>query len=195
MTWRSRRSPPAGWPVLRAILPMAAHVISEARTDAKVLAAYLDAHQDLCARRRAEIAPVDVGPLAELWADVLKPEFERVSWMLSAATRSSGASFVTTRKRLQRLVGDVAANALTAGLGGRHGQLASLGLLDGLEQLADGVIDRKPSMIITATAGRTSSSCRCPDPPRTPAGSRPSWRSGRQRTADYGHAGRAGGPA
>ena len=73
---------------------------------------------------------------------MLKPEFDRVSWMLSAATRSSGASFVTTRKRLQRLVGDAAANALTAGLGGRHGQLASLGLLDGLDQLADGEIDR-----------------------------------------------------
>ena len=129
--------------VLRAILPMAAHVIGEARRDSRVLAAYLDAHQELCARRRAEIALVDSGPdLAELWADVLKPEFERVSWMLSAATRSSGASFITTRKRLQGLVGDVAANALTAGLGGRHGQLASLGLLDGLEQLADGVIDR-----------------------------------------------------
>ena len=129
--------------VLRAILPMAAHVIGEARRDSRVLAAYLDAHPDLCARRRAEVALVDSGPdLAELWADVLKPEFERVSWMLSAATRSSGASFVTTRKRLQRLAGDEAANALTAGLGGRHGRLASLGLLDGLEQLADGVIDR-----------------------------------------------------
>jgi pyruvate,water dikinase len=62
--------------------------------------------------------------------------------MLSAATRSSGASFITTRKRLQSLVGDAAANALTAGLGGQAGQLASLGLLDGLEQLAAGEIDR-----------------------------------------------------
>ena len=35
-----------------------------------------------------------------------------------------------------------AANALTAGLGGQAGQLASLGLLDGLEQLAAGEIDR-----------------------------------------------------
>ena len=129
--------------VLRAILPMAAHVIGEARRDSRVLAAYLEAHPALCARRRAEIALVDSGPdLAGLWTDVLKPEFERVSWMLSAATRSSGASFVTTRKRLQALVGDSAANALTAGLGGRHGRLASLGLLDGLERLADGTIDR-----------------------------------------------------
>jgi phosphohistidine swiveling domain-containing protein len=62
--------------------------------------------------------------------------------MLSAATRSSGASFVTTRKRLQRLLGDAGANALTSGLGGEDGQLASLGLLDGLDQLARGEIDR-----------------------------------------------------
>ena len=45
--------------VLRAILPMAAHVIGEARRDSRVLAAYLDAHPELCARRRAEIALVD----------------------------------------------------------------------------------------------------------------------------------------
>ncbi len=83
------------------------------------------------------------GPeLADLWAEVLDPEFNRVSWMLSAATRSSGASFVTTRKRLQQLVGDAAANALTSGLGGPHGQLASMGLLEGLDQLARGEIDR-----------------------------------------------------
>ena len=62
--------------------------------------------------------------------------------MLSAATRSSGASFITTRKRLQSLVGDAAANLLTAGLGAQAGQLASLGLLDGLEQLVAGEIDR-----------------------------------------------------
>ena len=80
--------------------------------------------------------------LAELWDDVISPEFHHASWMLSAATRSSGASFVTTRKRLQRLVGDAAANALTAGLGSQAGQLASLGLLDGLELLATGEIDR-----------------------------------------------------
>jgi rifampicin phosphotransferase len=129
--------------ILRAVLPMALHVLGEARRDAKVLDAYLSEHPALCDRRRAEIAavakPVE---LAELWTDVLSLEFHRVSWMLSAATRSSGASFVTTRRRLQNLVGDAAANALTAGLGGQAGQLASLGLLDGLEKVAAGEIGR-----------------------------------------------------
>jgi pyruvate,water dikinase len=129
--------------ILRAVLPMALHVLGEARRDVKVLDAYLAGHPALCDRRRAEIAAVsNPVELADLWTEVLSPEFHRVSWMLSAATRSSGASFITTRKRLQRLVGDAAANALTAGLGGQAGQLASLGLLDGLEQLAAGEIDR-----------------------------------------------------
>ncbi len=130
--------------ILRAIGPMAVHVLREARRDMKVLDAYLVAHPDLCDRRRAEVDRVeDPWALAQLWIDTLNPEFHRVSWMLSAATRSSGASFVTTRMRLQRLLGEAGANALTSGLGGgRAGQLASLGLLDGLDQLARGEIDR-----------------------------------------------------
>ncbi|HEX5383671.1 MAG TPA: PEP-utilizing enzyme, partial [Propionibacteriaceae bacterium] len=130
--------------IIRAVLPMALHVLREARRDVKLLAAYLAAHPALCDRRRAEIGAVATPvELADLWMDVLSREFDRVSWMLSAATRSSGASFITTRKRLQRLVGDAAANALTAGLRAQAGQLASLGLLDGLEQLAAGEIDRE----------------------------------------------------
>ena len=129
--------------IIRAVLPMALHVIGEARRDARRLDAYLAEHPALCDRRRADIAAVDSPvELADLWIEVLSPEFHRVSWMLSAATRSSGASFITTRKRLQSLVGDAAANALTAGLGAQAGQLASLGLLEGLEQLAAGEIDR-----------------------------------------------------
>src|SRR5215203_1161454 len=129
--------------IIRAVLPMALHVIGEARRDARVLDAYLADHPAVCDRRRADIAEVDLPvELADLWTEVLSPEFHRVSWMLSAATRSSGASFITTRKRLQSLVGDAAANALTAGLGSQAGQLASLGLLDGLEQIAAEEIDR-----------------------------------------------------
>jgi rifampicin phosphotransferase len=129
--------------IIRAVLPMALHVLGEARRDARVLETYLAAHPALCDRRRAQIAAISTPvELADLWTEVLNPEFHRVSWMLSAATRSSGASFITTRKRLQRLLGDAGANALTAGLAGEAGQLASLGLLDGLDQLAAGEIDR-----------------------------------------------------
>ena len=128
--------------VLRAVLPMALHVLSEARRDARRLDEYLADHPERCEARRADIAAVtDAAALGRLWTDLCEPEFHRVSWMLSAATRSSGASFVTTRARLQRLVGDADANALLAGLGGAAGPLASLGLLDGLDQLARGEVD------------------------------------------------------
>ena len=130
--------------ILRGVLPMAIHVLGEAQRDKKILNRYLADHPRRCEQRRAQIAATtSCDELAQLWTDVLDPEFNRVSWMLSAATRSSGASFVTTRKRLQRLVGDAAANALTAGLGAQAGQLASLGLLDGLDQLARAEIDRE----------------------------------------------------
>jgi phosphohistidine swiveling domain-containing protein len=130
--------------ILRGALPMTLHVIGEARRDKKILNAYLADHPRRCEKRCAEIAAVtSADELALLWTEVLDPEFNRVSWMLSAATRSSGASFVTTRRRLQRLAGDAAANALTAGLGPKAGELASLGLLDGLDQLAKGEIDRE----------------------------------------------------
>ena len=64
-----------------------------------------------------------------------------MSKMLSAATRSSGASFVTTRKRLQEMVGPAGANAVTADLGSGTDQLASLDLLKGLDLLDAGTID------------------------------------------------------
>ena len=74
--------------------------------------------------------------LAELWSSTLEPEFHRVSWMLSAATRSAaGRRSSPPGSGCRRLVGPAGANAVTAGLGGGSRQLASLGLLDGLEQL------------------------------------------------------------
>lgn len=134
---------PAHWlKVATSVVPMGLHVLSEAQRLARKLDGYLAEHPALCLRRRAEIAAVaEPRELAALWRTTLAPEFHKISKMLSAATRSSGASFVTTRKRLQEMVGPAGANAVTAGLGGEAGDLASLDLLTGLEQLDAGRID------------------------------------------------------
>jgi rifampicin phosphotransferase len=134
---------PASWAkVMRSVVPVALHVLSEAHRDVRKLDDYLATHPALCLRRRREIAEVDdPETLADLWTSTLEPEFHRVSKMLSAATRSSGASFVTTRKRLEEMVGPAGANAVIAGLGGGRDQLASLDLLKGLDQLDAGRID------------------------------------------------------
>ena len=136
------RVPASRLAVLRGVLPLALHVVHEARRDVKVLAAYLSRHPDLCARRMADIARAEApSELARLWTETLEPEFHRVSWMLSAATRSSGLSFVLTGPRLERLVGPAAANILTGGLASPTDPLASLGLIEGLDQVARGEID------------------------------------------------------
>ncbi|MDN5762588.1 MAG: pyruvate, phosphate dikinase, partial [Microlunatus sp.] len=134
---------PAGWlTVMRSVVPMARHVLSEVQRDVRKLDGYLAAHPALCARRRQEIAEIDdPNALVRLWTATLDPEFRKASLMLSAATRTSGASFVSTRKRLQGLVGPAGANAVTAGLGGSSGQLASMGLIEGLAELDAGTID------------------------------------------------------
>ena len=127
--------------VLRAVLPVALHVLSEARIDVLRLHSYLAAHPELCLRRRRSIESVrSARALATMWRKTLLPEFEQVSKMLSAATRSSGASFVTTRKRLLQMVGPAGANAVTAGVGEGTDSLASMGLLEGLDRLAAGRI-------------------------------------------------------
>ena len=133
----------ASWAkVMRSVVPVALHVLSEAQRDVRKLDGYLAAHPALCLRRRQQIGEVDDPEvLARLWSSTLEPEFHRVSKMLSAATRSSGASFVTTRKRLQEMVGPAGANAVTADLGSGADRLASLDLLKGLDQLDAGSID------------------------------------------------------
>lgn len=134
---------PASWTkVMRSVVPVGLHVLSEVHRDVRKLDGYLAEHPVLCSRRRAEIAEVtDPAALAKLWRTTLEPEFHKASLMLSAATRSSGASFVTTRKRLQGMVGPIGANAVTTGLGGDAGQLASMDLIKGLDLLDAGKID------------------------------------------------------
>ncbi len=140
--------------ILQSVAPVAIHVLRSAARDIRRFDRYLDTHAQLCVERRGQIATVtDRRELAGLWRSAILPEFHTISWMLSAATRSSGVSFVTTRQRLQRLVGDTDANAITAGLGAHSGELASLGLLDGLEQLASGQIDRETFNVTYAHRG------------------------------------------
>ena len=130
--------------VVSQVAPVALHVLRSAARDLRRFDRFLSGNPARCLSHRDQIAATrDRAGLARLWHSTILPDFHNVSWMLSAATRSSGISFVTTRQRLQRLVGDADANAITAGLGAHSGELASLGLLDGLEQLGAGRIDRE----------------------------------------------------
>ncbi len=127
--------------VVRGLVGLGRHILGETRPAARDVDGYLADHADRCERLRLEVwAVTEPAALARMWTGVLEPEFRRVSWMLSASTRASGAFFLVARFLL-RLSGDADANQLTAGLAGPSGPLASLGLLDGLDAVARGEID------------------------------------------------------
>ncbi|WP_152365460.1 PEP/pyruvate-binding domain-containing protein [Microlunatus speluncae] len=128
--------------VLRSLIPIVVRLRAEVRRNAPKIAEFGAEHPALCERRRAEIAAVeDPAELARLWPEVLRPELDRASVMLTAATRASGGAPISTPARLAKLVGESDAAAITSGLGASAGELASLGLVAGLEKLATGEID------------------------------------------------------
>ncbi len=137
------------WRVLRSLIPVVVRMRLAVRRNAPEVAEYVSGHPELCERRRAEIAAIDdPAELARLWPEVLRPELDHASTMLTAATRSTGAAPITTPEKLAKLVGEAEAAAITSGLGSSAGQLASLGLIAGLDRLSRGEID-------TATFNRT----------------------------------------
>ena len=132
--------PPAR--VARLVVPVALSMTVHARRDARRLPDYLAEHPSRCRQLRETIATTDsTAELALLWAKVIYPEFHQATGMLTAATRSDGAVLVTIRRSLQKMMGDQDTERLLAGLGRDGDELASLGPLIGLEQLADGEID------------------------------------------------------
>ena len=146
----------------------------EARRDVRVLDDYLAAHPALCDRRRAEIAAVDdPWALAELWTDGARPGVPPGELDAVGGHPASGASFVTTRKRLQQLVGRRAAPTRSPPGWAADGRPAGQ---PGPARRAGPAGPRRdrpgrPSTGATGTAGRTSSRSRCPGRPRTRTGS------------------------
>ena len=132
--------PPAR--VARLVVPVALSMTVHARRDARRLPGYLLHHPARCRQLRETIAQCDsVAELALLWTKVIHPEFGEATGMLTAATRSDGPVLVTIRRSLQKMMGEADTERLLAGLGRDGDELASLGPLIGLEQLADGEID------------------------------------------------------
>ncbi|HOS42889.1 MAG TPA: PEP/pyruvate-binding domain-containing protein [Armatimonadota bacterium] len=134
--------PLARWHVLRRLLPVAAGVVRRVRRNRRRLPAFLAAAPARCEALHARIQAAGAAELVELWQTALAPFFHEANRMLEAAAKQEGSAFVTIRHRLRALVGEADANALLTGLHGDTAELASLGPLLGLTQLARGEIDR-----------------------------------------------------
>ena len=135
--------PISRWRLLRDLLPIAFHLKLDARRNQKGLPAFLAGAAARCDALRAAIdAASTSASLRALWSAEIEPFTRTACRMLQAAGRQDGSALVTVREELSAQVGEAAANALTTGLHGGDAQLASLGPIVGLAELARGEIDR-----------------------------------------------------
>jgi len=131
------------WHILRMALPLAVRTLSQMRTHLKRLPAFLAEAPAQCEALKARIRVVhNPTELAALWQTDIAPFFLECCHMVQATANQGGAAILTIPGNLQKLVGEGDANALLTGPGTGSGQLASLGPLLGLTQLAKGEIDR-----------------------------------------------------
>lgn len=127
------------WLAVASAVPFLRRVVSYQ----KRLPALLAAAPGRCDRLRTAIGSTpDRQGLLALWHAELDPLLRDVSRMLAAGARLAGTGLSTIRPRLLKLVPEREASALLTGLHTSTGQLASLGPLLGLAQLARGEIDR-----------------------------------------------------
>lgn len=135
--------PLSRWRVIWKLLPVAFRVVRRVRANQRRLPAFVAAAPERCELLRARIQSItEPAELAQLWGAEIEPYFHECNLMLEAAGRQDAGALVFVRRDLQQLVGEADANALTSGLHTGASQLASLGPLVGLAQLARGAIDR-----------------------------------------------------
>lgn len=135
--------PLSRWNLLRTLLPGALRLQLRVRANVKKLPAFLAAAPARCDGLHAQIqAASSAADLIELWQTDLAAYFHECCHMLEAGARRDGNALMLVRRDLRKLVGEVDTNALISGLSSGQSQLASLGLLLGLAQLARGEISR-----------------------------------------------------
>ncbi len=131
------------WHLLRKSLPVVIRDMSRMRTNLKRLSAFLAEAPARCEALKGRIQTVsNPAELVTLWQADIVPFFLECCHMVQASANQGGAAILTIPRNLQKLVGEGDANALLTGPGAGSGQLASLGPLLGLTQLAKGEIDR-----------------------------------------------------
>ncbi|QBD76480.1 pyruvate, phosphate dikinase [Ktedonosporobacter rubrisoli] len=135
--------PISRWRMMAAMLPEVIRLKRSVRADLKKLPAFLATAPQRCEALRDKIqATTSAADLLKLWHMELEPHFHESGRMLQASARQDGGALVWVRHKLSKLLGESEANVLLSSSGNASGQLASLGLLLGLTQLARGEIDR-----------------------------------------------------
>jgi len=125
------------------MVPATVAMLRKVNSDAKRLPGFVASAPGRCDQLRAEIAQVtEAGILPRLWQEQVRPLVVEACDMLAAATSHAGTTFVTSPRKLAKLVGEADASLLLSGQQTEDVPLASLGPVIGLARLARGEIDR-----------------------------------------------------
>ena len=131
------------WQATRKMVPATVAMLRKVNSDAKRLPGFVASAPGRCDQLRAEIAQVtEAGILPRLWQEQVRPLVVEACDMLAAATSHAGTTFVTSPRKLAKLVGEADASLLFSGQQTEDVPLASLGPVIGLARLARGEIDR-----------------------------------------------------
>jgi pyruvate,water dikinase len=133
--------PVSRWAVAKAVLPATVRNRRRIRANVPRLREFLATTPERCASFRLCVqGTADGGALAALWRGAILPLLHEANVMLEAGSKSDGGAFIRVRKRVRKLVGQEDADLLLRA--SDTDELASLGPLRGLSELAAGKIDR-----------------------------------------------------
>jgi phosphohistidine swiveling domain-containing protein len=136
------RVPLPRWKVLRLMLLGTVTVAPRVRRNQKHRPEFVAGAAGRCDGLRAEIQRIDdTAALAEAWRSRIGPFFVETCDVFAAAGAGGGA-LLTVPKKLAALIGEDDATVLLSGQLAGGAQLASLGPVTGLAQLARGELDR-----------------------------------------------------
>ena len=136
--------PFAPLPVLANFLPFGLQAKRRVAADRKRMAAYLAEAPQRANVVRAQIAAARTpAALAQVWAEAVLPAFQESARMLQAGTSQYENSYRPIRHALRQQVGMEEANELLSGVSAAGQQLASLGPVVGLWQIAQGQLSRE----------------------------------------------------
>jgi pyruvate,water dikinase len=157
------------WHLLRTLLPGAVRLRLRVRENQRKMPEFLAAAPARCEALRARIAAVEsASALRDLWRAEVLPYFSECSRMLEAGAKQDGNALLMVRRELYDLVGEADTNALLSGMHGGKDQLASLGPLLGLAELARGEIDRATYARRYGHRGPHEFEVSCPRPAEDP---------------------------
>jgi rifampicin phosphotransferase len=129
---------------LLRLVPRTVRAVLRVRANHRRLPAFLQTAPKRCDALRAQTQSASSPQeLAAMWDSEVAPFAHDAFQLVEAATQQGGNALLSTRRKLQRLVGQMDADALLTGPSGQGAHLASLGPLLALTQLSRGEIDRE----------------------------------------------------